>query len=210
MLIFDQVHFQLVDLPAVSPEHPVPWLAGALQMADACLLVVDLGDPDCVGEVEAVRGLLGEKRVTLTERWPGDSATVETDDDPFAIRLPTLLVANKADLSADENAELETFRELTGLRYPALGGQRRPERVSARSGPGSSATSASCAFTPRRRASRPRKTTPSRSAAAKPWRTSRASSTRTLHSPSSTRACGASRASTASTSGASTSSRTAT
>jgi uncharacterized protein len=121
MLIFDEVHFQLVDLPAVSPEHPVPWLAGALQMADACLLIVDLGDPDCVGEVEAVRGLLAEKRVTLTDRWPGDSITVETDDDPFALRLPTLLVANKADLSADENAELETFRELTGLRYPALG-----------------------------------------------------------------------------------------
>src|SRR5262245_37278604 len=100
MLIFDEVHLQLVDLPAVSLEHPVPWLAGALQMADACLLVVDLGDPDCVGEVEAVRGLLAEKRVTLTDRSPGDSPTVDT---------------------ADENAERETFRELTGLRYPALG-----------------------------------------------------------------------------------------
>src|SRR5215510_6336627 len=31
------IHFQLVDLPAIAPEHPVPWLASALQTADACL-----------------------------------------------------------------------------------------------------------------------------------------------------------------------------
>jgi ribosome-interacting GTPase 1 len=133
MMIHDDVHFQLVDLPAVSPQHPVPWLAGTLQMADACLLVVDLGDPNCVEQVESVHALLREKRVTLTDRWPGDHPpvkggggsapggfTIENDDDPFALRLPTLLVANKADLSADEAAELQAFRELTGLRYPAL------------------------------------------------------------------------------------------
>jgi ribosome-interacting GTPase 1 len=125
MMVHEDIHFQLVDLPAVSPEHAVPWLAGALQTADAGLLVVDLGDPDCVDRVQAVHALLRDKRVTLTERWPfADGAPAGTaaavDDDPFALRLPTLLVANKADLSADEGAELEAFRELTGSRYPAL------------------------------------------------------------------------------------------
>ncbi len=42
MLPHEDIHFQLVDLPAVSPEHPVPWIADALQSADGCLLVVDL------------------------------------------------------------------------------------------------------------------------------------------------------------------------
>jgi hypothetical protein len=124
MMAHEDVRFQLVDLPAVSPEHAVPWLAGALQTAEACLLVVDLGDPNCVDQVEAVHRLLREKRITLTERWPfGDGAPGgdgAEDDDPFAVRLPTLLVANKADLSDDEGAELEAFRELTGYRYPAL------------------------------------------------------------------------------------------
>jgi hypothetical protein len=121
MMIHEDVHFQLVDLPAVSPQHPVPWLAGTLQMADACFLVVDLGDPGCVEQVEAVHAALGEKRITLIERWPSaGAAATDSDDDPFAVRLPTLLVANKADLDADEAAELEAFRELTGLRYPAL------------------------------------------------------------------------------------------
>jgi ribosome-interacting GTPase 1 len=124
MMVHEDVAFQLVDLPAVSPEHAVPWLAGALQTADACLLVLDLGNPNCVEQAEAVHALLREKRVTLTERWPfADTGPVadgaDGDDDPFALQLPTLVVANKADLSADEGAELDAFRELTGSRYPA-------------------------------------------------------------------------------------------
>lgn len=121
MLLWEDIHFQLVDLPAVSTQHPVPWLGGALQTADGCLLVVDLGHADCVEEVQAVHAILREKRITLTGRWPADEAIADAaDDDPFAVRLPTLLLANKADLSADPGADLEAFRELTGLHYPAL------------------------------------------------------------------------------------------
>jgi len=124
MMPHEDIHFQLVDLPAVSPAHPVPWLASALQMSDASLLVVDLGEPDCVDQVDALHALLREKHVTLTDRWEradqSSEPATDLNDDPFALRLPTLLIANKADLSADEDAELAAFRELTGLRYPAL------------------------------------------------------------------------------------------
>jgi ribosome-interacting GTPase 1 len=117
MMPFEDVHFQLVDLPAVSPGHPVPWLAGALQSADAALLVLDLGDPDSLEQLEAVESILAAKRVRLTERWePADA----DDDDPFGIRLPTLMLANKADDEASHDAEFEAFRELTGARYPLL------------------------------------------------------------------------------------------
>ncbi|GIX29377.1 MAG: GTP-binding protein [Burkholderiales bacterium] len=119
MLPHEDVHFQLVDLPAVSPEHPVPWLAAALQTADACLLVVDLGDPACVEQVEALHALLRDKRVTLTERWSPDESAAD-EEDPFALRLPALLLANKADRLVDPEEELRTFLELAGLRYPSL------------------------------------------------------------------------------------------
>ena len=69
MMPREDVHFQLVDLPALSPEHPVPWLAGTLQTADADLLVVDLGEPSCLEQMHAVHALLRAKRITLTERW---------------------------------------------------------------------------------------------------------------------------------------------
>src|SRR5215510_6940394 len=99
MMPYENISFQLLDLPAVSPEHPVPWLSSALQTADASMLVVDLSDPACLEQVEAVHTVLRERRVTLTARWgaagDGAGAAAEGDPDPFALRLPVLLLANK-------------------------------------------------------------------------------------------------------------------
>lgn len=124
MMPHENISFQLVDLPAVSLEHPVPWLASTLQTADASLLVVDLCDPACPDQVEAVRTILRERRVTLTDRWElaGESAAAagEGAEDPFALRLPALLLANKVEYLADADAELRAFLEVTGLRCPAL------------------------------------------------------------------------------------------
>lgn len=121
MMAHEDVLIELVDLPAVSPEHAVPWLATTLQTADACLLVVDLSEAACVEQVQELHAVLRQKRVTLIENWDGTGPQSESDPgDPFALRLPTLMLANKADLVADEGAEIEVFRELTGMRYPAL------------------------------------------------------------------------------------------
>src|SRR5712692_2321837 len=92
MMPHENISLQLVDLPAVSPEHPVPWLASTLQTADAALLVVDLCDPACLDQVETVRTILRGHRVALTDRWEaGESAAApagEGAEDPFALRLP--------------------------------------------------------------------------------------------------------------------------
>jgi ribosome-interacting GTPase 1 len=116
MMPYEDVHFELLDLPAVAPEHPVPWIAATLQTVDGCLLVIDLADAACVEQAHAVHRVLSEKRVALTAAWAQSAA----DDDPFALRIPTLLLANKADTITDVAAELETFRELTGFTYPAF------------------------------------------------------------------------------------------
>jgi ribosome-interacting GTPase 1 len=126
MLPCHDITFQLLDLPPVSSQHPLPWLANTLQPADACMLVVDLGEPACVDQVAELHDLLAERRVTLTGSW---EAQAEDDEDPFAIRLPTLLVATRADELPHLEEELATFRELTGYSYPAV-------TVSASSGEG--------------------------------------------------------------------------
>jgi hypothetical protein len=120
MMPHEDIHFQLVDLPAISPEHPVPWLASTLQTADACLLVVDLADPAGVEESAAVHAILREQRIAMADRWESAGEATDGGEDPFAVRLPALLVANKADRLADAAGELRAFLELTGLRYPAL------------------------------------------------------------------------------------------
>jgi ribosome-interacting GTPase 1 len=129
MLSHEDVQFQLVDLPPVSADHLDPWLVAALHTADAAMLVVDLTDPGCVEQLEAVERRLREKKVDLVTgsapeapsptpaAVPGDGEgeagdVEETLPDPFRVRLPTLLVANKADLLEDPEAELDVFREL--------------------------------------------------------------------------------------------------
>ncbi|HSV79222.1 MAG TPA: GTPase [Ramlibacter sp.] len=124
MMPFEDIQFQLIDLPPVSTEHPVPWLVNALQTADAALLVLDLTDPSCLDQLQAVQSVLAQQRVTLSERWPADetahSNTSAPDEDPFALRLPSLLLANKADGIADVGAELQVLRELSGAEWPTL------------------------------------------------------------------------------------------
>ena len=117
MVPFEDVMFQLVDLPPVSAEHLPPWLPNTLQPADACLLVLDLNHPACVEQVEELHDLLAGSRITLTSRW---ERPAEEDDDPFALSLPTLLTATKSDQIDNPADELATFRELTGCTYPAV------------------------------------------------------------------------------------------
>ncbi len=124
MMPHEDVHFQLIDLPAIAPEHPVPWLVSTLQTADAALLVVDIGELSCLEQLQAVQSVLQKKRVTLTEHWEvageSDGIAARGDEDPFALRLPTLMLANKAEGIADLEAELQAVRELTGTRYPVF------------------------------------------------------------------------------------------
>ncbi|MBF2760997.1 MAG: TGS domain-containing protein [Ectothiorhodospiraceae bacterium AqS1] len=123
MLPFEDIQLQLVDLPPIAPERPISWLANALQPADAALLTVDLQDPQCIENTHKTLDILQEKRVTLLSDF--ESARIAPDPaaedyDPFAIRLPTLIVATKADLSADPEGELEVFCDLGAFPYPKI------------------------------------------------------------------------------------------
>jgi hypothetical protein len=128
MLPFEDIHFQLVDLPPVSVDYFEGWLVSTLQTADAAVLVVDLADPSCADDVAAVLRHLDGKKVTLTEHWPRGGVTQrklapDADDaayDPFRIYLPTLLIANKADLNPAIAEDIGVLKELTGIAFPAL------------------------------------------------------------------------------------------
>lgn len=120
MLPVDDITIQLIDLPPIAPEHPIPWIGNALQPADAALLVVDLSHADCVEETVALHDLLAERNVVLSADWDDGRQAADDDADLFTTVLPTLLVATKADLTEDLETELEVFEELTGYTYPML------------------------------------------------------------------------------------------
>ncbi len=123
MLPFEDIHFQLVDLPPVSGDFMEPWLVNALQPADGALLIIDVNDPECLEQVPTILGRLAEKKIFLTVDWPGlaeRGATLEDEeDDPFRLDLPTVLIANKSDLDPDPE-EVKILEELLGLKFPAL------------------------------------------------------------------------------------------
>ncbi|MEE8528978.1 MAG: GTPase, partial [Gammaproteobacteria bacterium] len=126
MLPYEDIHFQLVDLPPVSGDFMEPWLTNALQPADGVLLVIDVSDPDCLEQVPTILERLADKKVFLTAAWPGLERKERVEpqqpseaEDPFRLNLPTLLIANKSDLDPDPE-EVEILEELLGLRFPAL------------------------------------------------------------------------------------------
>jgi ribosome-interacting GTPase 1 len=63
-------------------------------------------------------------RQNVTIRWEPQEElarrAADADEDPFALRLPTVLLANKADLLGAVDTELRAFLELTDLHYPAV------------------------------------------------------------------------------------------
>ena len=123
MLPYQDVSFQLVDLPPISEDYMEGWFVNALQPADAALLVADISAPECIDQLEAVQARLDEKRISLIEGWPGlnGAAGAAQDDefDPFRIRLPTLLVVNKIDLAPGPE-EVAVLQELLGADFRAV------------------------------------------------------------------------------------------
>ena len=138
MLAYEDIQFQLIDLPPISATLMETWMPNALQQANAVLLVVDLTAPGCVENVAAIRGRLDEKRISLITDWPGglepglvgsgdgDHAAARPADgddteeeDPFRIHLPTMVVATKSDLDSSPE-DIDILEELVGVRYPAI------------------------------------------------------------------------------------------
>jgi ribosome-interacting GTPase 1 len=120
MMPFEDVQIQLVDLPPVHPDFPESWLYQIIRTADAALLVVDLGDPDLLEDLETTLGQMANAKAQL------DGG--ELPNTPGWLRKRTLLAANKVDaVGAVEN--LKILRDLYGERFEL-------RRVSAETGEG--------------------------------------------------------------------------
>jgi len=123
MMPYEDVYFQLVDLPPITKDYFEPWLINALQPANAAFLVIDIADPECIEHVFDIIGQLGKRKITLSNEFDlthkFESQTQDDDLDPFRIELPTLLIANKIDL-ANSDEELDALNELLNHRYPAI------------------------------------------------------------------------------------------
>ena len=122
MLPFEDIHFQLIDLPPLSNEHPLPWIGNALQPSDGVLLVIDLNDPECLDRASTIISQLEGRRITFIDGWGRSPGSRDENDigDPFAITLPVLLLVMKCDLVQNVGEQTAVFQELLGTRFPTL------------------------------------------------------------------------------------------
>ncbi len=125
MMPFEDIHFQLIDLPPISHDYFEPWVINALQTADAALLVIDITNPECIEHIEQVIMQLDQRKVSLTDQFTiaaNEQPKVAEDPtfDPFRITLPTILVVNKIDLTNSPD-ELHALNELLPHSFPTFG-----------------------------------------------------------------------------------------
>lgn len=113
MMPFEDVQVQLIDTPAVTPQHTEPYMPNLVHGADGVLVVVDLAD-DALAEA-------GRTIATLLERarvWPA-ARPLPAGAPPFIAVRPVLLAVNKCDLD-DDGAFAALARESLALDLPAF------------------------------------------------------------------------------------------
>lgn len=103
MMRFEDIQFQLVDTPPLSPEVLESWQLTQIQQADVALLVFDVNDPDLLEQTEYVLNIFSEKHIPLD----------------CGSRPKVVVLGNKYDApSAPEN--FQVWRELFETRFKPI------------------------------------------------------------------------------------------
>lgn len=113
MMAFEDVSFQLLDLPPVSTQHVEPWVFDLVRAADMVWIVVD--GADALEAFDEVRALLLARRIGLQ---PAGRSPLERDPDAFTEK-PAMVVATGVDRPGVA-ASVAVFDELEERRWPVL------------------------------------------------------------------------------------------
>lgn len=110
MMAFEDIQFQLVDLPPIGNESTDGWVSGILRNADLFILVIDLTDGPEI-QTEMIIGQLSDWKIPLLKK--GDPKRKNEGLAP----KPVIIAANKIDLPGSEDGLKELMREY-GSFYP--------------------------------------------------------------------------------------------
>ncbi len=111
MAVWQDVRFQVVDLPPVAPEFFETWMPNVVRSADAALFVVDLADDDLIDAAEASLKRMAEARTELVAELPFDL------EDETLQPIKAVMIANKGD-DPDADTRLGLLRDWFGPRFP--------------------------------------------------------------------------------------------
>jgi ribosome-interacting GTPase 1 len=113
MMPFQDIGFQLVDLPPLCHEHVEPWVYDLIRASDLVWLVVSVQSP--LQGLELVDELLSEKAIGL---YPAGSDAPEAPRPGWTYKK-TLLIVTGMDLPGAEG-DLEALEELVDIPWPKV------------------------------------------------------------------------------------------
>jgi len=92
MMPFEDIKIQLVDLPPVCSQHMEFWVPNIIRVSDFVLIVVDLGSPEVLDELEDTLKVLEENKIKPVAKHEAQDAWTSV------VKKQAWLVGNKVDL----------------------------------------------------------------------------------------------------------------
>jgi uncharacterized protein len=114
MMPWENIKFQLIDLPPIALQSFEGWMTSLLFRADAIFLLADLSSDDLLDDLHSSINLLKEHRISLDHP---DHEVAEEDYSLDEVSKRTFLIANKADLDED-GIRLDFLRQEFSAKYP--------------------------------------------------------------------------------------------
>jgi ribosome-interacting GTPase 1 len=113
MMPFEDIQFQIVDLPPIGNDSTDGWVSGILRTADMLMVIIDLsGDP--LTQTSLLIGQFSEWKIPILKKG-------EHRDEEHGYRSkPVVLVGNKRDLSGAEDGLKAVRQEYRSL-FPVAG-----------------------------------------------------------------------------------------
>ncbi|MDO8683802.1 MAG: GTPase [Armatimonadota bacterium] len=115
MMPYEDIKFQIVDMPPITEEFTEPWMAAIVRNADAALFVVDMSDTSVLDQIAATLKTLEKFRVRLY----GWDKPIPQDEFGIIVPKKTILVANKMD-EPESLDNIQVVLELYDDRFPIL------------------------------------------------------------------------------------------
>ena len=115
MMPFEDIAFQLVDLPPLCREHVEPWVYDLVRAADLVWLVAGL--EEALEGLDTVRDLLGTRGLALHPASPGPHAAAPEPSRPGWVSQPALLVVTGMDRPG-AGRDLGALREMLDEPWP--------------------------------------------------------------------------------------------
>ncbi len=95
MLVYENIQFQLVDTPPITPDFVQPWVFDLVRNADLVFLVVSLASDEVLDQVEIVKSKLAEAKIQIE----GVAGRLDDADEGFSANFTKTvwIIANQAD-----------------------------------------------------------------------------------------------------------------